>query len=180
VGILFGVIPALEASRTDLNDALKEGSRGATGGFGKYRVVLVVIQTALASMLLIGAGLSLRSLWRAENVDLGFSPAGVSTFRVAAPPAFAGERIPLFYQQVLERIHALPGVQSAVLARNLPMSGGDPSMPIAIEGAAPPPSETPVVTRFRAIGPDYFKALRTPLQQGREFSEYDNAAAPRV
>jgi putative ABC transport system permease protein len=180
VGILFGVTPALEASRTDFSDALKEGSRGSTGGFGKHRIVLVVTETALASMLLIGAGLSLKSLWRAENVDLGFSPAGVVTFRIAAPPAFSGERIPLFYRQVLERVRALPGVQSAVLARNLPMSGADPSMPIAIEGAAPPPSETPIVTRFRAIGPDYFKALQTRLQQGREFSESDNAAAPRV
>src|SRR5262249_28898435 len=75
VGILFGIAPALETSRTDLNDALKEGSRGSTGGFGKYRVVLVITETALASMLLIGAGLSLKSLWRAESVDLGFSPA---------------------------------------------------------------------------------------------------------
>src|SRR5262249_16083369 len=136
VGILFGVTPALETSRPNLNDALTEGSRGSTGGFGNHRNVLVVTETALASMLLNGAGLSLKSLWRAESVDLGFSPVGVSTFRIAAPPAFSGERIPLFYQQVLERIRALPGVQSAVLARNLPMSGADPSMPIAIEGAA--------------------------------------------
>jgi putative ABC transport system permease protein len=180
VGILFGITPALETSRIDLNEALKEGSRGSTSEFGKHRVALVVIETALASMLLIGAGLSLKSLWRAESVDLGFSPAGVFTFRIAAPPSFSGERIPLFYQQVLERIRALPGVQSAVLARNLPMSGSDPSMPIAIEGAAPPPSDTPILTRFRAIGPDYFRALQTRLQQGREFYDYDNAAAPRV
>jgi predicted permease len=180
VGILFGLAPALETSRINLNDALKEGSRGSTVGFGKHRVVLVVTETALASMLLIGAGLSLKSLWRAENVDLGFSPAGVFTFRIAAPPAFSGERIPLFYQQVLERIRALPGVQAAVLARNLPMSGTDPSMPIAIEGAAPSPSETPILTRFRAIGSDYFKALQTRLEQGREFFDYDNAAAPKV
>jgi putative ABC transport system permease protein len=180
VGILFGLAPALETSRINLNDALKEGSRGSTVGFGKHRVVLVVTETALASMLLIGAGLSLKSLWRAENVDLGFSPAGLFTFRIAAPPAFSGERIPLFYQQVLERIRALPGVQAAVLARNLPMSGTDPSMPIAIEGAAPPPSETPILTRFRAIGSDYFKALQTRLERGREFFDYDNAAAPKV
>ncbi len=180
VGILFGVAPALEASRVNVGEALKEGSRGSSGGFGKHRVVLVVTETALASILLIGAGLSLKSLWRAESVDPGFNPSGELTFRFAAPAQFAGERIPLFYQQVLERVRTLPGVQSAVLARNLPMSGGDPSMPIAIEGTPPPPSQVPIVTRFRAIGPDYFRGLQISLLSGREFTEHDTAAAPKI
>ncbi len=180
VGILFGVAPALEASRVNVSEALKEGSRGSSGALGKHRVVLVVSETALASILLIGAGLSLKSLWRAESVDPGFNPAGELTFRIAVPPQFSGERIPLFYQQVLERMRALPGVQSAVLARNLPMSGADPSMPIAIEGTPPPPSQVPIVTRFRAVGPDYFTGLQISLLRGREFSEHDTAASPRV
>ena len=180
VGILFGVAPALEASRVNVSEALKEGSRGSSGAFGKHRVVLVVTETALASILLIGAGLSLKSLWRAESVDPGFNPAGELTFRIAAPPQFSGERIPLFYQQVLERMRALPGVQSAVLARNLPMSGTDPSMPIAIEGTPPPPSQVPIVTRFRAVGPDYFSGLQISLLSGREFSEHDTTASPSV
>ena len=180
VGVLFGVAPALESSRVNVGEALKEGSRGSSGGFGKHRVVLVVTETALASILLIGAGLSLKSLWRAENVDPGFNPTGEMTFRISAPPSFAGARIPLFYQQVLERMRALPGVQSAVLARNLPMSGGDPSMPIAIEGTPPPPSQIPIVTRLRAIGPDYFSGLQISLLGGREFTDHDTAAAPKV
>jgi len=180
VGILFGVAPALEGSRVNVGEALKEGARGSSGGFGKHRVILVVTETALASILLIGAGLSLKSLWRAESVDPGFNPAGELTFRVAAPSQFKGEQIPLFYQQVLEHVRALPGVQSAVLARNLPMSGTDPSMPIAIEGTPPPPSQVPVVTRFRAIGPDYFSGLQTSLLGGREFNEHDTTAAPKV
>ena len=180
VGILFGVAPALETSRINVGEALKEGSRGSSGGFGKHRVVLVVTETALASILLIGAGLSLKSLWRAEGVEPGFNSTGELTFRIAAPTQYAGERIPLFYQQVLERVRALPGVQSAVLARNLPMSGTDPSMPIAIEGTPPPPSEVPTVTRFRAVGPDYFHGLQIPLLSGREFTESDTAAAPKV
>ncbi|HXM22499.1 MAG TPA: ABC transporter permease [Terriglobales bacterium] len=180
VGILFGVAPALEGSRVNVSEALKEGARGSSGGFGKHRMILVVTETALASILLIGAGLSLKSLWRAESVDPGFNPAGELTFRIAAPSQFKGEHIPLFYQRVLERVRVLPGVQSTVLARNLPMSGTDPSMPIAIEGTPPPPSQIPVVTRFRAIGPGYFSGLQTSLLGGREFTEHDTAAAPKV
>ena len=180
VGILFGLFPALEASRVNVSEALKERSRGSSTGFGKHRMVLVVSETALASILLIGAGLSLKSLWRTESVDPGFNPRAELTFRIAPPPQFTGERIPLFYQQVLERVRALSGVQSAVLARNLPMSGTDPSMPIAIEGTPPPPSQVPIVTRFRAVGPEYFSGLQITLLSGREFTEYDTAASPRV
>jgi putative ABC transport system permease protein len=180
VGILFGIAPAWEGSRVNVSEALKEGSRGSSGCLGKHRVILVVTETALASILLIGAGLSLRSLWRTQSVDPGFNPNGVLTFRLAAPAQFSGERIPLFYQQVMERLRALPGVQSVVLARNLPMSGGDPSMAIAIEGTPPPPSQVPVVTRLRAVGPNYFSGLQTALLSGREFSEHDTAASPKV
>ncbi|MBZ5719241.1 MAG: ABC transporter permease [Acidobacteriia bacterium] len=180
VGVVFGIVPALEASRTDVNEALKEGARGASRGFGKHRMVLVVTETALASILLIGAGLSLKSLWVAAKVDPGFDPSGVLTFRMAAPTGLPVEQIPLFYQQVLDKVRALPGVQSAVLARNLPMSGGDPSMPIAIEGTPPPPSQTPVVSRFRSIGPGYFHGLQTAMLRGREFDENDSKAAPSV
>jgi putative ABC transport system permease protein len=180
VGILFGVAPALEASRVNVSDALKEGSRGSSGGFGKHRVILVVTETALASILLIGAGLSLKSLWRAESVDPGFNPTGELTFRIAAPGQFSGDRIPLFYQQVLEKVRTLPGVQSAVLARNLPMSGADPSMAISIEGTPPPPSQIPTVTRLRAVGPDYFRGLQISLLSGREFTENDTASAPKI
>lgn len=180
VGILFGIAPAWEGSKSNVSETLKEGSRGSSGGFGKHRAVLVITETALASMLFIGAGISLRSLWRTQTVNPGFNPEGVLSFRVAAPAQFSGERIPLFYQQVLQRLRTLPGVQSAVLARNLPMSGVDPSMPIEIEGTPPPPSEIPIVTRLRAVGPDYFSGLQTSLFVGREFTEHDTAAAPKV
>jgi putative ABC transport system permease protein len=140
----------------------------------------VVAETALALMLLIGAGLSLRSLWQAETVKPGFNAEGVLTFRLSSPAQFTGDRIPLFYQQILDRLRTLPGVQAAVLARNLPMSGADPSMPIMIEGTPPPPSQIPVVTRLRAIGPGYFSGLQTSVLNGREFTENDTTASPRV
>ncbi|MGH9498942.1 MAG: ABC transporter permease [Terriglobales bacterium] len=180
VGILFGVFPALEASRVNVSEALKEGARGSSGGFGKHRMALVITETALASILLIGAGLSLKSLWRTESVDPGFNPTGEMTFRIGVPAQYKGERIPVFYQQVMERVQAVPGVQSAVLARNLPMSGTDPSMAIAIEGTPPPPDQIPIVTRFRAVGPGYFNGLEIQLRKGREFNDHDTTTAPRV
>src|SRR5581483_2816468 len=180
VGVIFWIAPAWEGSKANVSETLKEGSRGSSGVFGKHRVVLVVTETALASILLIGAGLSLRSLWLTESVAPGFNPANVITFRVAAPKQFSGVRTPLFYQQVVERIKALLGVQSAVVARNLPMSGSDPSMAISIEGTPPPPSQIPIVTRFRAVGPGYFAGLQIRIQSGREFDEHDTAASPKV
>jgi putative ABC transport system permease protein len=180
VGVLCGLAPAWDGSKGNVSETLKEGSRGSSGGFGSHRAVLVITETALASMLLIGAGLSLRSLWHAEMVSLGFNPEGELTFRIAAPAQLSEQRIPLFYQGVLEKLRGLPGVQSAVLARNLPMSGTDPSMPISIEGTPPPPSEIPIVARLRAVGPDYFSGLQTSLLRGREFTEHDTTASPRV
>jgi hypothetical protein len=162
VGILFGLAPAWDGSKANVSETLKEGSRGSSGGFGKHRAVLVVLETALASMLFVGAGLSLRSLWRAELVNPGFNPEGVLTFRVAVPAQFSEQRIPLFYQQVVERLRSLPGVQSAVLARNLPMSGTDPSMSITIEGTPPPASEIPVVGRRSASRVGYPGRGATP------------------
>jgi putative ABC transport system permease protein len=179
-GILFGIAPAWEGSKSNVSETLKEGARGSSGSLGKHRVVLIVAETALASMLFIGAGLSLRSLWSIQTVDPGFNPQDVLTFHLAAPAQFTGDRIPLFYEQVLDRLRAVPSIQSVVLARNLPMSGTDPSMAISIEGTPPPPSQIPVVTRFRAIGPGYFRGLQTRVLSGREFTEHDTGVAPKV
>jgi predicted permease len=179
VGILFGIAPAWEGSHSAASEALKEGARGSSGS-GKHRAALVIVETALASILLIGAGLSLKSLWRTESVNPGFNPQNVLTFRVAAPAQYSGARIPLFYQQVIERIKALSGIESAALVRNLPMSGVDPSLPIAIEGTPPPPSQISIVTRLRIVGPEYFSGMQISLLSGREFGEGDTAAAPRV
>ena len=115
VGILSGIAPAWENSKADVSETLKEGSRGSSSRFRKHRAVLVITETALASMLFIGAGLSLRSLWRTQTVSPGFNPDGVLTFRLAAPAQFTGDRIPLFYQQVTDRLRSLPGVQSVLV-----------------------------------------------------------------
>jgi putative ABC transport system permease protein len=180
VGILFGMAPAIEASRVDVNDGLRERVSVTNQRFGRSRSMLVITETALACILLIGTGLALKGLWSLRSVELGFVPHNVLTFRIAAPPQFTGQRMSQFYQQVAERIQAVPGVQSAAVARDLPMSGTDPSMPIVVEGRNPVPVHGEVVTRYRAVGEDYFHTLQIPMLQGRAFSERDTASAPAV
>lgn len=180
VGILFGMAPAIEAARVDVNDSLNERGAASSGGFGPHRSLLVITETALASILLIGAGLAIKGLWSLQSVELGFVSKNVLTFRIAAPAQLTGQRIADFYHQVAERMQAVPGVQSAAVARDLPMSGTDPSMPIAVEGKNPAPEQDQVVTRYRAVGENYFRTLNIPLLRGRAFNERDTANTPAV
>jgi predicted permease len=180
VGVLFGIVPAITTSRVDASNALREISRGTGRSGGRKRAALVVLETALASILLIGAGLSLKSLWRVSHVDPGFNPSGLLTFVVPAPQR-AMEHPYLFYGQVAEKVRALPGVQSAALVRNVPLSGTDPSTPIGVDGHEPPVlAEGQLVTRFRVIGPGYFHVFETPLLRGRELTDADSASAQPV
>lgn len=179
VGILFGVAPALVTSRVNLTNGLREAARGSSQGGRQQRAILVTAETALASILLIGAALSLKSLWKVANVNPGFNPSGLITFQISAP-AEARQQPAAFYDQVLEKIRALPGVESAVLARNVPMSGVDPSMPVAADGRAPQVTDGQIVTRLRVIGPDYFHSFQTPVLRGREFRESDSASSQPV
>jgi putative ABC transport system permease protein len=180
VGILFGIAPAIEAARLDVNDGLRESGKITSRGFGKHRSILVITETALAAILLIGTGLALKGLWSLHSVELGFVPDDVLTFRIAAPSQLSGQRIADFYREVAERIQAVPGVQSAAVARNVPMSGTDPSMPIEVEGKQPVPVQGEIVTRYRAVGGDYFHTLQIATLQGRSFGETDTASAPAV
>src|ERR1700723_3844768 len=180
VGVLFGLVPAIEATKVDVNDGLREHGSSTGRGFGRHRSVLVVTETALACMLLIGTGLALKSLWSLKSVQLGFVPENLITFRIAAPSQLTGSRISDFYQEIVERVRVLPGVESAALARNLPLSGTDPSMPIDTEGKTPSPVQGEIVTRYRAVGEDYFRTLQVPVFQGRTFDERDTANSPAV
>jgi predicted permease len=180
VGILFGMAPAIEAARVDVNDSLNERGSASKGGFGPHRSLLVITETALASILLIGAGLAMKSLWSLRSVELGFVSKNVLTFRIAAPSQLTGPPIADFYHQVEERIQAVPGVQAAGVARDLPMSGTDPSMPIAVDGKNPAAVQDEIVTRYRAVGADYFRTLEIPLLRGRAFNDHDTANTPAV
>lgn len=181
-GALFGLAPAIQASRVDSNSWLKEGARGSSGKFGAHRAVLVVAQIGMALMLLIGAGLLLKNLWLLRGVDPGFEIADVLTFRVSVPQAnFSVPQIPLFYKQILEKVRALPGVSSSAIVRDLPMGGVDPSMPVQVEGHPPENlGGEAIVTRFRTISPNYFHTLGIALLSGREFQERDAADAEPV
>jgi predicted permease len=179
VGVLFGLAPAIEATRVDVNDGLRERCSSTTRGFGRHRSVLVITETALACTLLVGTGLALRSLWSLRSVKLGFAEH-VFTFRIAAPSQLTGSRISDFYHDVVERVRALPGVESAAVARDFPLSGTDPSMPIDTEGKTSAPVQGEIVTRYRAVGKDYFRTLEIPVLQGRTFDERDTASSSHV
>jgi putative ABC transport system permease protein len=179
VGVLFGIAPALATSRVDVRNALQESSRSGARSGGRSRQILVVAETGLAFILLIGAGLALKSLWKVSRIDPGFNPGGLLTFRISAPGTFKEQPF-VFYDQALERVRALPGVQSAALARDVPMSGSDPSMPIAVDGGAPQLTDGQVVTRYRVIGTEYFRSFETPLLRGREFTQEDTATSQPV
>jgi predicted permease len=180
VGILFGLAPATEATRVDVNDCLREHNSSTSRGFGRHRSILVISETALACMLLVGTGLALRSLWSLKSVKVGFTPEDVLTFRIAAPAQLTGSRISDFYHDVVERVLAVPGVQSATVARDFPLSGTDPSMPIDAEGKTPAPVQGEIVTRYRAVGENYFGTLQISVLQGRPFDEQDTASSSPV
>jgi predicted permease len=180
VGVLFGLVPAIEAARVDVNESLRQHGGSAGGGFGRHRSLLVMTETALACMLLIGTGLALKSLWSLRSVKLGFVPEQVLSFRIAAPSQLSGPRISDFYHDVVARVRAIPGVESAAVTRDLPLSGTDPSMPIDTEGNTAAPMQGEVVTRYRAVSEDYFRTLKLPVLQGRAFDEQDTADSTHV
>jgi putative ABC transport system permease protein len=176
-GVLFGLIPALQASRPDLNDALKEGSRGSTGGrSGMFRNVFVIAEVSLALVLLIGAGLMIRSFMRLQSVETGFNPENVLTMRLQLPKKNYPEphQIVNFFKQAQDRIAALPGVQAVGAISYLPLTGGLASRDaFKIAGQpAPLPGQEPGV-EVRVITPTYFRAMGIPLLKGRLLDERD-------
>jgi putative ABC transport system permease protein len=182
-GVLFGLAPALAASRADLSATMAEGGRGGTSSrAGRWlRDALVVVEVALALVVLIGAGLLLRSFVRLRSTQLGFGAQGVLTYRM---PMAGGRnstpaRATAFLEQVLAHIRGLPGVRSAAAANALPLTGLGTGVIFTIDGRPAPPGERPIaLTRF--VTRDYFRAMAIPLEAGRRFADADTADAPRV
>lgn len=180
-GLLFGLVPALQASRADLHGAMREGARGTGGrGSGRARAVLVVSQVALALVLLVGAGLFMRSFMALQAVDAGFDSQGVLTARLALPT----ERYPEDSQRAslmrdfVARVQALPGVESAGLINLLPMTfHSDRSFDVEGRQMAPGAPPLPAV-EFRTVSADFHKVLRIPLLRGRLLTEADSFDAP--
>jgi putative ABC transport system permease protein len=182
-GLASAVFPAWRLTRRDANDALKQGAgRGnSSAGDGRVRRYLVVSEVALAIMLLIGAGLLIRSLAGLRAVNPGFDPRNVLTATLAIPNTkySTTESKVRFFERVLANIRALPGVESAAAIDTLPLQGGS-SQYVAIEGAPPvPESELPVVA-VRLPSPGYFQTARIALKAGRDFTDADMAGRPLV
>jgi putative ABC transport system permease protein len=180
-GIVFGLLPALQASKIDLGATLKEGGRDAAGLLRRrLRGFLVVSEVALAFVLLIGAGLLIRSFARLTEVDPGLDPRSVLTMDILLPFAKYKEgRSLAFFQQTLERVRALPGVEAAAWVYPVPMSGASGSGGFDIEGRLSPTEQT-FNAGIRTISPDFFKTFRVPLIKGRLIAESDSAKAPPV
>jgi putative ABC transport system permease protein len=185
-GLIFGLAPALQASKINLNEALKDAAAkaSASGQQANLRRVFVVAEIALSLVLLIGAGLMIKSFIRLGRVELGFNPENVLTMRVALPTNRYAEppRQAAFYQQVVERIKALPGVQTASLISDPPVSGsmGLWQNTFHIEGKPLLPPGQRQTASLRWITPDYFKTLGVQLRRGRALTEADVADQPRV
>ncbi len=180
-GVVFGVAPAWLAAHTDMNESLKQGSRGSTDARGRLRGALVVIEVAFALVLLGGAGLLARSFMRLTHVDPGFNPKDATVLRLSLPEKKYEKDAQqvAFADALLERLRVLPGVQEVGLTHTLPLLG-DWILTFQITGRPPvAPSDLPN-TNYYAVTPGYFRAMGIPLIRGRLFTPQDNAKAPRV
>ncbi len=180
--LLFGLVPALAASKPDLNQTLKESGRGAAGGRLRLRQTLVVAELALALVTLIGAGLLMNSFLKLQAVDPGFNPRNVlaMTVSLAGASQYVGPAREAFYRQVTDRLAALPGVESASAVNHMPLAGDLWTRSLTIEGRPLPPPGQGIEVAFRVSRPDYFRTMGIPLRSGRDFTERDMSDAPGV
>jgi predicted permease len=180
--LLFGVIPAMQATRVDVGEALKQG--GARAGFNAQRAaarqLLVVGEVALCLILLVGAGLMLRSFLRVLQVDPGFRTEHLLTMRISLPDSYQTvAAVTQFYAQFPERLKTLPGVTDVSAVSSLPISGGDGTGEISVEGRVNAPGEVPGATFQRAL-PNYFRMMGIALIGGREFDQRDDGKRSQV
>ena len=181
--LLLGLVPAIQTGKIDLASALKAESAGVVGGRGRawVRSGLVVVQVSLSFVLLVGAGLLMQSLQRIRTASPGFSTRGVLVTAVDLVSAgYDVQRAQNFQDELLDRVKALPGVESAAFARMTPLSYGSfSSTPIAVDGYQPTPEEQPTA-QYNEVGPDYFRTMGIPLVSGREFTRADDEKAALV
>jgi predicted permease len=182
-GLLFGLVPALRASKMDLTTALKESKSVRTGrrrlrfGLGS---ALVVSQVALSMVLLAGAGLFARSLLNLQEEEVGFNRDNV--LLVGIDPRLAGyksDQLSLLYSRIMERVNSVPGVQKATLASYAPLAGSSTSSNVTVQGYTPQPDENMIVEHV-LVGPDYCETLGVPLLMGREIGPRDTATGTKV
>jgi putative ABC transport system permease protein len=181
-GMVFGLAPALQSSRPDLNEVLKEGGRNTAGGAGhRLRSALVMTEIALAVVLLVGAGLMMKSLLRLLQANVGFNPENVLTMTVVVPQAkYADADKQLnFFDELKERVQALPGVSSSGTVNILPLQGGNTTR-VNVEGDPAPPPGQEIEANTRTVDESYFQTLGVPIVAGRAFDERDKPNDPPV
>ena len=183
-GLAFGLVPALQATRPDLLLVLKEGGRSSSAGgpaHHRLRAILVAAEMAVALVLLVGAGLCVKGMQQARQIDIGFRPDHVLLGRLQiGMNGYTRETGPAFYRKARQRLAALPGVEEAALASWFPLGlGGCKGSEAFVEGYTPPPGEDPTY-EFAIISPRYFETLRIPLLAGRDFTDQDDAKAEPV
>src|SRR2546425_1274514 len=180
-GVVSGIIPALQSQARDLHDSLKDETRAsATRARLRARNLLVIVETALGVVVLVGAGLLLRSFVRLNQVPVGFKSEGVVTFRVSLPAARYRTDVQrtAFYQQVSERLQALPGVSSAAAISFVPLSMSGRTTGVSIEGEPPPAPGQARFVDFRTVSPGYFATMSIPMLAGRDVAWSDTNATP--
>ena len=182
-GILFGLVPAMKMLRPDLQETLKEGGRGGSGTRHRAQSVFVVVEMGLAFVLLIGAGLMIRSLMHLWDVNPGFDPRNILTFSISFPAAMGStpDAVRASMQQVHDVVAAVPGVQGAsMLGGSVPMAG-DSELNFWLEGQPKPQSQGDMKSAlFYFVQPDYLNIMKTPLKRGRFLTREDNEHAPLV
>jgi len=187
-GAVFGLVPALRVSRFDLHATLKDSNRGTAGASAVWgrghnmRRMLVISELALCVMLLIGAGLLIRSFVYLENVSPGFNPNQLLTLELtmSGPKYDDPKAVGAAYRQLWSRLESLPGVTASGAVTSLPLSQMFAWGPITVEGRVPPPGENFINADQRVVGGHYFEAMEIPLRSGRFFNEHDTPASPKV
>ena len=183
-GILFGLAPALQFSKPELNEALKDGGRSATDGRRRQRLrnLLVISELTFSVVLLIGAGLMIKSFIRLQSVSPGFETENALTMRLSLPRSKYREfnQQSAFFQELMTRIESQPGVRSVGAINVLPLSGGTADRSFRIEGRTSAPGDPGPDEELRFISPGYFTAIGIPLLKGRDFTHRDSSDAPRV
>jgi putative ABC transport system permease protein len=183
-GVIFGLVPALQSSKPNLNETMKDAGRGSTEGGRRQRIrsTLVVLEVATALVLLVGAGLMIKSFWQLQKVDPGFNPDNALTVQVSLPKTKYPQESQqvAFFQQLIERVATLPGVQSAGAGHVVPLSGNDFVLAFEIDGRPPLQPGVTQSTNYYSVSADYFKAMGIPLRRGRVFTERDIKDSPRV
>ncbi len=182
-GIVFGLAPALHASRPDPGNMLKDASRGIShGGRNRMRSALIVSEVALSLMLLVGAGLLINSFWRLLQTDAGFDPRGVLAVDIPLGRAKYAkpEQRSAAFEHLILRMKALPGVRDASVVSNVPLTDRDIELSFQVEGREPYKPGNEAVADYTVVGSDYFRTMNIAVQRGRVFANSDTASTPQA